>query len=367
MALMATTSVLIVACPCALALSLPYAFGNVLRLYGRRGLYLKNTDVIEKMTEVDTLVFDKTGTLSHAQAGLVQWEGEALSAAEWAAVKTLCEHSTHPLSRSIHASLEGTAAYGQLTDFEERVGQGIIARVAGQEWRLGSATWLGARAQTKSEDPLQTRVYLAKEGRLLGHFNLQKNYREGLEALFAELSKRYDLYLLSGDGDAERERLQPLFGSADRLRFKQSPTDKLAFVQKLQAQGRKVLMVGDGLNDAGALQQSWVGLAIAEDIHSFTPASDAILDAQQFPHLGQLLAFSHRARRILRTSFLLSLSYNAVGLSVAVRGLLTPLLAAILMPLSSVTVVGFVVLASSMAGRIYLPQETNAKTDLDHL
>jgi Cu+-exporting ATPase len=344
------TAVLIVACPCALALSMPYTFGNTMRFMGRLGLYLKNTETVEQLSHIDTIVFDKTGTLSQSRDAAVAWQGvdnQDLTAEESADILAIVSHSTHPLSAAVATWLKlqqkGKNKL-EIFDFEEVASKGLSANIGGKGYKVGALSWVGIDnldlAATTST------VGISCNARPLGYFTIAKQYRKGLENTLKKLKAQgYELHLLSGDNDGERGRLQPLFGHA--MQFNQSPTDKLAFIESLQSQGRKVMMVGDGLNDAGALQQSQVGIAIVEDINLFSPASDAILDARQFERLPQLMQFSQKSLRILRLSFLISLAYNLVGLSFAVRGLLTPLLAAVLMPLSSVSVVGFVSAATA--------------------
>ena len=133
--------------------------------------------------------------------------------------------------------------------------------------------------------------------------------------------------------------------------FKQQPQDKLDYVKNLKKQGRSVVMVGDGLNDAGALKESTVGIAITEDIAVFTPASDAILDATVFENLDQFIAISKRGIKVIRLSLFISLFYNLIGISIAVMGILKPVYAAILMPISSISVVIFTTIASKWISR----------------
>jgi Cu+-exporting ATPase len=344
------TSVLIVACPCALALSMPYTFGNTMRFMGRLGLYLKNTETVEQLSQIDTIVFDKTGTLSQSRDAQICWQGvdnTDLTAAQRADILAIVCHSTHPLSAAVAVWLKAadkSKNHVEILDFEEITSKGLAAKIDGKAYKIGALSWVGIDnldfAATTST------VGISCDNRVLGYFTIAKQYRAGLETTLEKLKAQgYELHLLSGDNDGERARLQPLFGES--MQFEQTPTDKLKFIESLQQKGKKVMMVGDGLNDAGALQQSQVGIAIVEDINLFSPASDAILDARQFELLPQLLQFSQKSLRILRLSFFISLAYNLVGLSFAVRGLLTPLLAAVLMPLSSVSVVGFVSAATA--------------------
>jgi len=157
--------------------------------------------------------------------------------------------------------------------------------------------------------------------------------------------------LLSGDNDSEKEHLQHLFKGIDNMHFHQAPIDKLNYIKALQNKGKKVLMIGDGLNDAGALQQAEVGIAISDDVYSFSPASDAILDAKKFAKLDRYVNISKDSLNVVRVSFLLSLLYNTFGLYFAVQGQLTPLIAAILMPLSSITVVLFVTIMTNIIAK----------------
>jgi len=349
------TSVLIVACPCALALSMPYTFGNMMRLLGRSGFYLKNTQTVEQLSQIDAIVFDKTGTLSHNKEADIIWhsatEAENIEAQTAKEIFAIVQHSTHPLSVLLSKHLQGFRNKLAATAFEEIASKGIEATVAGNSYKIGSPAWLGMTI-TAPQNAVSY-VAVSCNNTILGYFGIAKQYRKGLTETIAGLQSRYKLYLLSGDNDNERAVLAPLFGdNADNLYFNQSPTDKLNFIKQLQAEGKKVMMVGDGLNDAAALQQSNVGVAIVEDVNLFSPASDAILDAQKFEQLPAYLELSRSALRILRFSFFISLAYNIVGLSFAVQGLLTPLLAAILMPLSSVSVVGFVTLATTWAYRM---------------
>jgi Cu+-exporting ATPase len=332
------TAVLIVACPCALALATPFTMGSVLRVFARNRFYLKSPEVIERMQQINTIVFDKTGTLTESAQHAVSFEGDALTENEIAIISLAISSSTHPLSRTILQYLGKVEHQNyQLESFEEVMGKGIIANVNGLTVRIGSHK-LGENAE---QDPRQTNVFVWFGEQLRGKFKLQNEYRKGIKYLIQKLSKGFKLKLLSGDNDSEQKRLEEFFPAQSEMRFSQKPHDKLAFIEACQQRGDQVMMIGDGLNDAGALKQSQIGIAVAEDVSSFSPASDGILDAKELNQLNGFFGLTKAAKTVVIWSFVISFVYNIGGLSFAVAGLLTPLVAAILMPLSSITVVLF--------------------------
>ncbi|PCI30707.1 MAG: heavy metal translocating P-type ATPase [SAR324 cluster bacterium] len=339
------SSILIIACPCALALSTPFTLGSTLRVFGRNQLYLKDAAVIEELAAIDTIVFDKTGTLTHSGSSKIKFYGEH-SQYEQSLVKSLTKHSTHPLSQSIFHSIQ---AEQQLTqNYQEITGRGIRGEIDGHEVILGSLSWLksqeihdqqGESKVTKNFDT--TQVYLAIDGNLRGYFGLKNIYRKGMVQVLQQLKKGFQLFLLSGDNNREESQLLPLFQKANSLFFNQSPEDKLHFIRELEEKGKKTMMLGDGLNDAGALKSSSVGIAVTEDISAFSPACDGILGSDGFNKLNRFIQLAKISRHIIILSFIISLLYNLVGISFAVQGLLSPLVSAILMPLSSITVALF--------------------------
>lgn len=331
------TAVLIVACPCALALAAPFANGHALRLMGRFGLYLKRAEVVEALADVNKIVWDKTGTLTDMSASRVDWIGTELQPQERMALSSLMSSSKHPLSIRITAWLDSRGS--EVDDFEEFTGKGVSGRIGGHTWRLGSASWM---KQDETDDLQATHVHVEKDGTHLGYFRVQPAFRKNAEAVVNELKPRYSQTVVTGDDEGEKRALVELFGDAVRLRFRQKPNDKHSAIIDLQRQGYRVAMIGDGLNDAGALNQAEVGISIAEDVNNFTPASDAILSAKSFAQLPEFFRLAKYTRKVVYWSFGLSFAYNIVGLSFAVSGMLSPLLSAILMPLSSITVVAFV-------------------------
>ncbi|TAF79677.1 MAG: HAD family hydrolase [Runella slithyformis] len=348
-ALNAFTSVLIIACPCTLALSYPFALGNGLRILGKQQFYLKNTELIEALAQCDTLVFDKTGTLTNTKGTLPQFVGAvALTAYQTQLVAALVQSSAHPISRQIGRLYAHVSQLG-INNFKRTDGQGIAACCDGQTVRLGAGTWLGA----SYVPPLPrggSGAFLEINGQLLGYFEVPNSYRTDVEKMFQTLGKEYQMYVLSGDNDAEKLHLSQWF-DPKAMRFGCSPHDKLDFVQQLQNHGHKVVMLGDGLNDAGALKQADVGIAIAEDTLQFTPSSDAILAASQLVQLPKFLKYSRFALRLIRFSYAFSLFYNCVGLTFALQGTLSPVVAAVLMPLNSITLVAIASLGMVWRGK----------------
>jgi len=224
---------------------------------------------------------------------------------------------------------------------------GITGIVNGIRINMGSRFFITGKQL--EDDKLNTEVWVYLDQSVVGHFQIENEYRPGLGELIQNLKKDYELHLLTGDNDAEKERLTELFGDKTNLHFNQTPTDKLNYVRQLQKNGRNVLMIGDGLNDAGALNESNVGIVIADNVFNFSPACDAILQSTRFSKLSELIRFTHKSRRIVWAGFLISFCYNLVGLSFAVQGNLTPIVAAILMPISSVSVVVFASFSVNLA------------------
>ncbi len=247
-------------------------------------------------------------------------------------VAALANQSSHPLSRMIRDTLASSAKEIPVSAFTEKPGQGVSAQVDGRFIQLGSASYLGL---TQDSGIKSSRVYLTINEQYRGFYQVENVYREGLEAVLQELGYQYKLHMLSGDEPAEKTRLEKRFPAGTALHFKQTPLAKLSFIEGLQNTGSKVIMVGDGLNDAGALKQSNIGIAITEDVTIFSPSCDAILDASAFRLLPAFTRYARVCLHIIYFSFGISLLYNIAGLSFAVQGKMSPLLAAILMPLSS--------------------------------
>ena len=337
------TSVLIVACPCAIALSTPFTQGSMLRALSKKAYFLRSGDVLEPLADVTDIVFDKTGTMTHAENYQLSWEGVQLTNEQKNTIAAICRQSNHPLSKSIVKHLNQKGEFPELVDFKEIAGKGLGAKVNDDEWKIGSGSWLNVHSSST-----QSRVHIQKGDTYLGCFVFENEYRAGIFELIEALKPNWKIHLLSGDQDAERNRLTEEIGSDARLNFNQSPEDKLNYIADLQSKGAKVLMVGDGLNDAGALQQADVGIAVVDDVYAFSPSSDIIASAKALPKLNRVISLAKSSRKIIAISYGFSILYNSVGLYFALSGQLTPLIAAILMPLSSISVVLLVTALSNV-------------------
>lgn len=342
------TAVLIVACPCALALSAPFTFGNMMRIMSKRGFYVKDIATIENMAAINTIVFDKTGTITENETAKITYKGDILTEEEQTAIKSITKNSNHPLSRILYHHFDSVQSI-HVEKFMETPGKGSQAVLNNILWKIGSASFVETQLDFQIN---QTKVYVKKGNEIKGYFKVENKYRNATKKVVHQLQKRYKLVVLSGDNDAEKANLTKIMSEKTPLFFNQNPQNKLDYIKKRQKEGEKVMMVGDGLNDAGALKQSDVGVSIADNINSFSPSCDAILDGKSFKQLPSLLQLSKYAVILLKTSFIISLLYNVIGLTFAVLGYLSPLIAAILMPLSSISVVIFATLSTYLIGKL---------------
>ncbi len=332
------SSILIVACPCALALAAPFAFGQGLRIFGNNDFYLRDASVIEQLAKCREIVFDKTGTLTSESQTEVVFSKE-LSNHQKSLIYSLTKQSLHPISKAISNHYKNCEVVG-IEAYSEEEGKGIRAKVNGNLVKIGSSEFI-------KDMPDNHHTGLQIDDKYMGYFDIQNRYRKGLFKLLKDLRQKFKLHLLSGDGDGTLTTLQPYFS---QLSYRQKPHDKLEYIRDLQ-QTNSTLMVGDGLNDAGALKEAQTGIAVIDDLHRFSPASDGIMKGSRLKDLDKFLDLSRTSLKVVYAAFTLSLLYNIVGLSFAVTGNLTPVISAILMPISSVSVVAFVTLTLQYIGR----------------
>ena len=325
LALNAFTAVLIIACPCAIALTIPFTYGNVLRILSRNNFFLKNIETIKKFNKVTSVVFDKTGTLTTRKEEL-EFSGY-LTDYQRSIVFSLVSQSNHPRSQQIAFSLSAHENNKVVSSFKSIPGTGIHGEIEGHFVEVRKAQGMISG----------TEILIDKISQ--GVFKHLPQLRRNLNSLFDFLKPRNALFLLSGDSEGQAEFFKDFFEEKGALNFNQSPKDKLEFIKKLQQEGQNVMMIGDGLNDAGALYQSEIGLVVTENNNNFSPACDGIISADSFSDLPAYLNFISASRNVVFACYVFAIMYNVFGLSFAVQGLLSPVIAAILMPLSAITII----------------------------
>lgn len=336
------TAVLMVACPCALTLAMPFAMNTAMSILGKNKFFVKNQGIIPLLSEIDTIAFDKTGTLTEGNAGQVTYYGTAMTSEELSWIKSLSTQSLHPLSKLLSAHLPGKVL--PVRGFRETKGQGIEGQIEGQSVRIGQLEFL---REGVNEKHVSGQLWIEINGEIKGNYEVKSQFRTGWKEVLTKLSPHYFLTLISGDSDRDKATVAPFF---TEMRFQMRPQDKLDYIKSLAH--RKVLMIGDGLNDAGALRQAQVGVALSEDINAFSPSCDVILDATEFSKMGRFLSFCRSSMTVVRAAFALSILYNIIGLGLATTGYLSPLYAAVFMPLSSMSVVLFSVASTYLFARI---------------
>jgi Cu+-exporting ATPase len=311
-------------------------------------MYFKGTQVLERVWKVKRIVFDKTGTITSNKDNSVAWLGDLLSQADINNIHTLTSQSTHPLSEQISNFLHATSDTNNIQTFSEIKGRGIIGVTNDIEYKIGSAKFL--QVESTQSNPKHAIVFIKKDNQILGYFSIESPYRDGLNSMIRQLENNYHFAVLSGDNANEKHNLEKIFPVQSDLIFNLNPQQKLEKIKEYNAI-EPTMMIGDGLNDAGALKASHVGISITENKSAFTPASDIILIGSALNKLPKFIKFINQSRTIILSGFTLSFMYNIIGVSFAVSGHITPIFAAILMPISSITVVVFSTLAMQWLGR----------------
>lgn len=321
-------AVLIITCPCALGLAVPAVTTAASgRLY-RRGVLLKSATALERLAEIDTVVFDKTGTLTLGTPILDQ--PEAFSEETLGIAAALAAGSDHPLAKSLVAAATGELP--TVTAIKEVPGYGIEGQLADQTVRLGRAQWVGATVAD------QTATYLKIGQQPAISFTFTDEIRPGVEELIAKLKSRgLTIYLATGDNEAAAKDIAGRLG-IDQIAANKLPEDKVDFIADLTRRGKKVLMVGDGLNDTGALAAAHVSISPATAIDAARVASDIVILGRDFAVLADCITTARSARSRIKENFALAALYNMIAVPFALLGFATPLMAALAMSTSSITV-----------------------------
>ncbi|OHX18296.1 cation transporter [Chromobacterium amazonense] len=343
-ALWIMVAVLVISCPCALSLATPAALTAASGNLAAQGVLTTRGHALEAMAKITDVVFDKTGTLTHGQMRLRGAQGPLPHAQALALAAALEQASEHPLAQAIVAAAEGLAL-PTLQSAANHPGHGVAGRIDGEEWRLGSApfiaAWLNQPVTEQTNwHPDCSQVLLANRDGIQARFTIGDSCRENAAALVRKLRARgLAVHLLSGDGETAVASLAEELGIAD-WRARAAPEDKLAFVSQLQTQGRRVLMVGDGINDAPVLARADVSIAMGGGTDVARASGDMVLIADQLLLIDQAIAMGRRALTVIRQNLLWAAGYNVVALPLAIAGHVTPWLASLGMALSSLLVVG---------------------------
>lgn len=342
MALTAFTSVMIIACPCALTLAMPITYGTAMGVLANRGIFLKSVAVFSELQRVTHVTFDKTGTLTEPHRAT--YVGEKLSPDITAGLVALAMHSTHPVSRAIVAAEPPSRA--SIDDVEEMPGLGIRCHHAGHDLALGSAQLIADRDQRAAyADEIAGSVAIV-DGHAVGRYVVRHDVYPGVAPMISALRQEgISVSMVSGDSDQGRQAVQHIF-RPEEIRLAASPGEKVDSVRLNQANGKHVLMIGDGLNDIAAMSAANVSIAVSNGTSRIVPACDVMIDAANIPVIDRLLAYARAQNTVVRTAFWFTMAYNALGFTLAVSGQLSPVITAVMMPLSSLLVIGISVLGA---------------------
>ena len=343
----AAINVLIITCPCALALAAPAALLSATAALAKQGVLPRSVSAIEALAQVTMAVFDKTGTLSQDRIALVHTQTLAAHSENqvlaWA--RALATHSLHPASQALLAGAGGKAdtAAAAATDVRETAGQGLAGQLLHQgavlQLRLGRADWCGIAADIQTQQDAGMRVWLSVNGQAAACFSLEESLRpDAAGSLQALRALGLRLGLLSGDTPSAVQRLQAQLPAFDHSRAACTPQEKLAQLQTLQNQGEQVLMVGDGINDGPVLAGAQVSMAMAGAAPLAQVQADALLLRPDLSLVPLAVAHSRRAMRVLKQNLAWALAYNAVAIPLAFAGLITPWIASVGMATSSLIV-----------------------------
>lgn len=315
---------------------MPFATHAAMQKLARYGVFLRQPQTLQELAGLQTLVFDKTGTLTQTEDNRLTWQGQPLRTQDAAVAAWMVGQSAHPLAQALQRHLGPPTVPLRPYGFEERPGRGLQALWCGDTYRLGS---LAYATDQPERDAAGSQVAISCNEVLLGVFSFGQRLRAGVDSMLQTLGTQgYELALVSGDAQGQAALLIPHMPGAEML-MQASPLQKLAYVQAQVAEGRRTAMIGDGMNDAGAFAAAHVGIAVREHLHHFTPACDVILEAERLAKLPAVLGFCKQVLRGVGWAFGLSLVFNVVALTLAVRGDLSPPVAALLMPASSMLVV----------------------------
>lgn len=328
------STVLIIACPCALALSQPITFGHLLRKLGKKGIYLKNPNSIPVFTEIKNIVFDKTGTLTINKESISPDVISKIPSELISPFFSLANQSAHPYSLLLSKSLKSKEVQTlSLNELSEEKGKGLRAYYNEDRFLIGSNDWM--IENDVKIDQNKPGLYLAFNEELICRIPVSQILRPKTKSLLKKLNEKFSLHIISGDTQENTDHFKSEIDFIEEVYHNQKPTDKVKYIENLDG---ITLMIGDGLNDAGALLKADLGLAINDSEHSYFPKSNGLIIGNALSELGNTMSLAKWSQRVVIICVVFSLLYNLVGLYYAVSLQLNSLVAAILMPLSSITI-----------------------------
>lgn len=335
MSLSVFSSVLIIACPCALTLAMPITFGTAMTMLSRRGIFLKNVAALGELQRVTHVVFDKTGTLTSPEQA--EYVGEDLAPSLRMAFSSMARHSTHPMSRAIARQSPWTDV--PIADVEEIPGKGLTCRLGERKLALGSVGLADVPMTDVTIDVNRSGAMAIIDGRAVGRFVMRHVLRSGAREMIQRLGRRsISTSVISGDGPDSGAALEGVFSAGD-LHMSATPEQKVAYVQHVQRRGGHVLMVGDGLNDIAAMAAANVSVAVSNGASRIVPACDVMIDADHIGELDHMLQYATAQNRVVGAAFWFTMIYNALGFTLACSGHLSAVITAIMMPISSLLVI----------------------------
>jgi Cu2+-exporting ATPase len=340
-------ALLVVTCPCALGMATPLAVTAALGRAARRGVLVKGGDAVEALARAQLVVFDKTGTLTEGKLKLVAWEGDESVKSRVRAIERL---AVHPVAQAMVRALEDSTDVGEVHDLVNEVGGGVAGTVDGIRYVIGSPRFhlerghvLPAPIATALREHValgRTPVLVSRAGEIVALAAFEDPLREDTRSCLERLRELgLACAILSGDHEDAVKAVAGRLGMPFAfVKGSSSPESKLALVESL-AKEQTVVMVGDGVNDAGALSAATVGVAVHGGAEASLSAADAFSTEPGLSKLVELVEGSRRTLKVIRRGLVFSLLYNLLGIALAMLGWLNPLVAAVLMPLSSLTVV----------------------------
>ena len=327
-------AVLIITCPCALGLAVPMVQVMAARRLFERGMLLKDGGALERLAEIDTVVFDKTGTLTLGQPRLLH--PESIDADALGIAAAMATHSRHPYSRALAAAGAVIASPLDAGAVAEIPGAGLEARIGAHVYRLGRASW--ALSQPDGDAVDNANVVLSRDGQPVARFAFEDRLRDGARTAIADLAARgFVIEVLSGDRDDAVRRIADDLGA--RHLSEVSPAGKVTRISDIEASGHRVLMVGDGLNDAPALAAAHASMAPASAADVGRNAADLVFLHQSLRAVPEAIGLARNAARLVQQNLALAIGYNVIAVPIAVSGYVTPLIAAVAMSSSSLIVI----------------------------